>query len=415
MEVSTPMFAPDLSTDALSSSMPRRKVALLTNIPAPYRVELFNQLQQHHDLKVFFDAASEPNRKWNPPAALRFPHRYLASRVLAYQRKRQDGVPGEQRFRQLSLQLIPALLRFRPDIVISAELGIRTLQAHLYCALARKPLFIWWEGTPHTEGWVGKRQVSLRRYLIRRAARFWSNGAESSTLLGSYGAPSSRIDEAMMCTDTERLARETESALAGREEFRERLGLRGVVFLFVGRFIKHKGIVQFLDALERLAARTAAPFSALLLGDGPDRALLEDWTRRHPLQSVRVVDFQQPDALPGFYAAGDVFVLPTLDDNWSLVALEAAAAGLPQIFSSFNGASSDLRARQAPGVVVNPTDLDAFCQALQRYAENPPARIPPADRRDIIQFYSAQACAERAAQSVDRCCAGWDRSRAAAG
>jgi glycosyltransferase involved in cell wall biosynthesis len=382
----------------------RRRVALLTNIPAPYRLEMFRQLHQRHELKVFFDSASEPNRAWNLPADMGFPHEYLQSRLFAYQRQRPDAVPGEQRFRQISWQLIPALRRFQPDVVISAELGVRTLQGSAYCTLSKTPLMIWWEGTPHTEGWVRKHQSALRRCLLRRATRFWSNGTESSKLLRSYGAAAEQIDECMIGTDTERFASETQGSLNARERVRQALGLSGAVFLFVGRFVKPKGLVPFLAALERLQSTTEAEFSVLCIGGGPDRSLLENWKSSHPSSSLVTLDFQQPSALPAFYAAADVFVLPTLEDNWSLVALEAAAAGLPQIFSVYNGAAPDLIARQAEGVSVDPTSTNDFAAALKAFAEHPPARMSESRRAQITQFYSAQSCADRASRSIELCC-----------
>jgi glycosyltransferase involved in cell wall biosynthesis len=364
---------------------------------------MFRQFSLHHDLKVFFDSASEPNRAWTLPPGMEFPYAYLQSRLFAYNRRRPDGIPGEQRFRQISWQLIPALRKFRPDIVIAAELGLRTLQASVYCTLSKTPLIIWWEGTPHTEGWVGKRRKVLRRYLIRRATRFWTNGTESSKLLRSYGATADQIDESMIGTDTEWLANETQRAMDVRHRIRRELGVSGTVFLFVGRFVKPKGIVPFLQALERLQRTTHAEFSVLFVGDGPDRSLLETAKVDNPSIRLVIVDFQQPRALPTFYAAADVFVLPTLEDNWSLVALEAAVAGLPQIFSVHNGATQDLVARQAEGVIVDPLAIDEFAAALKTYAETPPARLSENRRVQITQFYAARACAGRAARSIELC------------
>jgi glycosyltransferase involved in cell wall biosynthesis len=373
---------------------------VLTNIPAPYRLEFFRLLAEKHELRVFFDSPSEPNRSWVTPADLPFPHAYLKRCVIPYERRRPDSVPGERRFRQLPYDLLLALRRFRPEVIVSAELGFRTLQANLYANLFHVPLIIWWEGTPHTEGWVRSFRKLLRQYLIRRAQRFWSNGDESSRLLQSYGAEPTRIDNGMIGTDTLQLRAETENATKQRSQTRSELGVSGVVFLYSGQFVRRKGLTEYLKALEILRSNTTAAFSALFVGDGPEKLMLAKWQRSHPDVRVSILEFQQPANLPRIFAACDVFVLPTLEDNWSLAALEAAVAGMPQILSIYNGASIDLLARDVPGICIDPRDADAFAAALKTYAESPCGRANGNSRGHVAQFFSAEALAARACQSI---------------
>ncbi len=377
-------------TTLLTSKCVRRRVAVLTNIPAPYRLEFFRLLSEQHDLRVFFDAPSEPNRSWATPRDLPFPYTYLKGDVITYQRKRPDAVPEDERFRHLPYNLLLALRRFRPEVIVSAELGVRTLQASLYASIYRVPLIIWWEGTPHTEGWVKPYRKLLRRLLIRRAQRFWSNGGESSQLLQSYGADPSCIDNGMIGTNTHWLEAEADMATKTRDQTRCELGLSGVVFLYAGQFVKRKGIIEYLKALEVLRSNTTADFSALFVGEGPEQTVIEDWTRSHSDVRVSTLGFQQPDHLPRIYAACDVFILPTLDDNWSLAALEAAVAGLPQVLSIYNGASTDLLGYDAPGICIDPHDVDAFAAALKTYVENPPKRAGNESRGSLAQFFSAK-------------------------
>lgn len=377
------------------------RVAVLTNMPAPYRIEFFRLLGERYDLRVFFDASSEPNRSWATPRDLPFPHTYLKGRVVTYQRKRPDAVPEDQRFRHLPYDLLPELRHFRPEVIVSAELGVRTLQASLYALAYRVPLIVWWEGTPHTEGWVRSSKRLLRRFLIRRARRFWSNGSESSQLLQAYGADQSRIDNGMIGTNTFHFRAELENAMKRRDQIRHELGICGVVFLYAGQFVKRKGIFEYLQALDILRANTVADFSLLFVGDGPENGIIENWKRSHPDVPVSILGFQQPNELPRIYAASDVFVLPTLDDNWSLAALEAAVAGLPQVLSVYNGAATDLLSYDAPGICIDPHDVNAFAAALRTYLENPPKRVDNLSGKSLAQFFSAEAVALRACQSID--------------
>ena len=281
-------------------------------------------------------------------------------------------------------------------------MGLRTIQADFYSRMARIPLVVWSEGTIHTEGWVSAGKRAVRRHLVRAARRFWTNGRDSTALLESYGATPDRIDAGMMAVELELFGTEVDRALwEDREELRRSLGLKGTTFCFVGEFITRKGIHEYLEALRSLASSCPRPFSALFVGDGPERSRIEQWARQYNLP-LKITGYMQREELPGLYAAADVFVLPTLDDNWALVTLEAAFAGLPQIFSKFNGAATDLVAAGAPGTVVNPSDISNLTFALGSYATSTLERTSSQVRDTIAGFYSPVACANRMSASIER-------------
>src|ERR1700736_5352069 len=170
------------------------RVALLTNIPAPYRLAFFQQLSSRCDLKVIFDSRSEPNRQWSVPEDLGFRHTYMRGFVIPHMRRRRDGGPNDKRYWQIRYGILPELFNLRPDVIISIEFGPRSMQAAAYCAAVDIPLIIWSEGTPHSEGWQSALRRAIRRALVKRAHRFWTNGTESSQLLQSYGANLDALD-----------------------------------------------------------------------------------------------------------------------------------------------------------------------------------------------------------------------------
>ncbi len=381
---------------------PRQKparVALLTNIPAPYRLPMFQELGRRYEFQVIFDAPSEPNRSWTPPADPGFHCVYSRGLAIPFRRRAHSR---DQRWLQLRVDVLPALARFRPDVIVSGEMGPRSLQALLYARLHRIPMLVWWEGTERTEGWVGGWKRRLRRLLVRGSARFWANGRESAELLISYGAKRAQIDEGLIGIDTRSFAGAVARSLPEREALRASLGLGGTVFLFVGQFVPRKGIREFLATLDAMGSDARRNCSVLFIGDGPLEPELREWLAAHPDVRARIVPFQQPDRLPPYYAAADVFVLPTIEDNWSLVALEAATAGLPQVFSRFNGAASDLIALGAPGESIDPTDVPTFAACLARYASERPPRAGDELVNRIAAAYGPEECTRRAAASIDR-------------
>jgi glycosyltransferase involved in cell wall biosynthesis len=139
----------------------------------------------------------------------------------------------------------------------------------------------------------------------------------------------------------------------------------------------------------------------LIAGDGPLRQELEAKVREHSLHSVRFLRHVEYDAIASFYAASDVFVLPTLEDNWALVVPEAMACGLPILCSRFNGGHGDLIDEEKNGWVFDPYDEENFCGKLATCVAQRD-RLPEMGRRSlkIIENHGP----ERAAESIMEGC-----------
>jgi glycosyltransferase involved in cell wall biosynthesis len=94
------------------------------------------------------------------------------------------------------------------------------------------------------------------------------------------------------------------------------LDLPRPVFLTVGRVAVEKNLEAFLSL--------DLPGSKVVIGDGPQRALLE---RRYP--KVSFLGEKTGKELSAHFAAADVFVFPSLTDTFGVVQLEALACGTP--------------------------------------------------------------------------------------
>src|ERR1039458_3616511 len=196
--------------------MPR--VALLTNQPAPYRTAFLNELAKSCRLLVVFDTKREPDREWLIEDS-EFAFDWVETRGLMMSRPRMSGHGFDKRVLQLPLNTLAILQRFLPDVVISSELGMRTMWAALFCRVRHRPLIAWWEGTPNCDGTGGLRTLR-RTFLLRQASRAWGNGVESARSLTRYGVPRERIDLGMTGIDTIALRRSVD---------RDRLSIRAQV------------------------------------------------------------------------------------------------------------------------------------------------------------------------------------------
>lgn len=149
------------------------------------------------------------------------------------------------------------------------------------------------------------------------------------------------------------------------------------VLLCVGRLSKEKGHAILLEAVVRLRAalkrpELPIPFALVLVGDGPERASLEEQIRVHQLESLVVLAGQRRDVRP-YFAAADLLVLPSLSEGSPNVLLEAMAAKLPIVTTNAGGVREIVSNAETALIVPlnNPAEIAA---ALQYLIENPGVR-----------------------------------------
>jgi glycosyltransferase involved in cell wall biosynthesis len=380
------------------------KVALVTNMMPPYRVGLFEAINERAKLSLVLDTLSEFNRSWQKDRGdYAFQVIIQNCYSIVYKRYRNDVGYMEKRQFQFSEKTYFLLRKLRPDVIVTIEYGLKSIWSLLYGLIHRVPVILASEGTMHTEGHVGWFKKLIRKTLVSQCARFWSNGPESSALLLSYGAAAQYIDEGMTGIDTKDWKLAVESHMPQRNSLREKWGLKGKVLLFSGSLSSRKGVLQLSNVLETWLLRNPdAVISVLLLGDGEHGETLAQWSESHPNANMVMTGFVQRHDLPAFFAAADWAVLPTLDDNWPLATLETLVAGLPQIFSIYNGATHDL-CNPATGIAVDPLDQDSFLRGLDYfyYANN--ERIPDAVVDQFSAYYSSESQSLRAAESFMKC------------
>jgi glycosyltransferase involved in cell wall biosynthesis len=133
--------------------------------------------------------------------------------------------------------------------------------------------------------------------------------------------------------------------------------------LSVGRLAAPKDFTTLLRALARLDPRS---FRAWIVGDGPDRAVLESDVR--DLGLADAVDLLgERDDVPELMTQSDVFVLSSTSEGLPLSILEAMAAGLPVVGSAVGGVPELL---SDSGFLVAPGDVDALAASLRRLVED---------------------------------------------
>ncbi len=185
----------------------------------------------------------------------------------------------------------------------------------------------------------------------------------------------------------------------GRAEMRRVLGIGEQPFT-VGWIGRMTGIKRTDDALLAFKSLRERGIDArlCLVGDGPDRDQVE--RRAHELGVMRETLFLgYQEQVASFFAAFDVFILPSANEGTPVTAIEALAAGKPVVATRVGGIPDVVRDGE-DGFLVAPGDVDALADRLAQLATDDKLRkrMGEAARSRVRERYSV----ERLVDDVDR-------------
>lgn len=140
--------------------------------------------------------------------------------------------------------------------------------------------------------------------------------------------------------------------------------------LYVGTLQPRKNVSTLVDAYAQFRRRTGLPHKLLIVGKPKYKfeAVFAAIERSGFKDDILFAGFVPDEELPTYYNAADVFVFPSLYEGFGLPVLEAMACGTPVICSS---ASCLPEVVDDAGLLAEPSDPSAFCNALERVLGNP--------------------------------------------
>lgn len=342
--------------------MNKPKLAILVNMIAPYRVRLFTHLASRFDLSIFCGGIEANRTSWKEAQVEGARIRRMAGWQFSFP-QRQRGKEVDKRYFHLEPAYLLDLIREKPQAVITAEMGFRTLAALAYGTVFRKPVWVWWGGTLRTERHTGAIK-KLLRHVVARWARHWiSYGQTSTEYLRTLKIGPDRILQIQNCVDENWYSGNAEPVLDIRPK---------PVLLHVGQMIARKGISEFLRAAASLLEE-GLQFSILLVGGGRDREQLQKLATSLGLRHVHFYPPQLPQAMASFYRSADVLIFPTMEDVWGLVANESVLSGVPVLCSKYAGCAPELF---EPEAIFDPADEQEFVDALRKSVTG---RLPSPD------------------------------------
>lgn len=302
------------------------KVLYLTNLPAPYRVDFFNEFGKEVDLTVLYErkTAADRDSRWQDRKA--------------------------QRYREIYLKgfLVGAASSFSPEVldyIKDPSFDVRIVGGY---SSPTEMLAIWYMkrrnipyilsvdgGFPATNenGFIKK----LKTSLISGASLYLGTGKNATKYLTYYGAEQDRICHYHFTSLFEKDILDAPPSPEEKKKLKKMLGINAkYMILAVGRLLPLKRYDLLINA-----AKDMEDAWVIIIGGMADD-FHKNIIYKSGAKNIQFIDFLSYKNLVPFYKAADVYVMPSDSDVWGMVLVEAMANGLPVIASEGCGAAADL-------------------------------------------------------------------------
>lgn len=348
-------------------------VTVITNAPSFYQVQLFNAVANRGDVDLAAVYVNQLLYDWSVP-----------------DREHQ----GIDLFEGCAAKSLAAGAVASADLVVFNWYDDRDVAGWMRARAASGRPWAFWGERPgfRLPGFLGRwaRRVKLSA-LHRSRAPIWGKGQWAVDAYRAEFGTTRHYENVPYYSDLEPfLAAGERRGLPGKER----------TFLFSGALIPRKGVDRLARAFEDLALfREDARL--VVLGEGELHESVCE-TLASCATQVDIAGHCDWNALPEYYAQGDILVAPSLYDGWGLIIPEALAAGMPVIATDRMGSAIDLIEPGRNGWIIPAGDQAALRGAMLEALDMPAEKLQAMSRAAVetARGHSLQAGAERFASAV---------------
>lgn len=240
------------------------------------------------------------------------------------------------------------------------------LAGWLVARLRGIPLVVYAHGEELT-GWVQGAKYKAMRFALRHANSVVANSEFTREQLLGMGVNPNKITVINPGVDIDRFHPGYPT-----EDLRKSIGLEQSqkLILSVGRLMRRKGFDRVIAALPRILEKGIDVHYGII-GIGDEAPYLQQIVQEHGMSGrVHFLGHVEPDDLPRWYCAADVFAMPnrqvgTDTEGFGMVYVEAGACDTPSIAGNAGGTGSAVL-EGVTGLRVDGDDLDSIVEALHR-------------------------------------------------
>ena len=324
------------------------RINWLTNLPAPYRVPIWNKLGIDSNLVVYFTYGESNYRFWTFPKNTNWEVVTLEKKVYLW--KNTEII--------LNLASSFRIASHAEYLVISGWENPFYISVLVLSRLTKARGIVVYESTAATHRFSGKLALYLKGKILNLADSIVTVGNSSTEAVLAAGVDRSKILQIFNPVDVSFFH---SYSLANRSE-----SIGGHRFLFVGQLIERKNVISLIHAFSKIARKGD---SLTIAGDGILKNQILDLVNKLKLnEAVNLAGQKTQEELAKIYANSDTLVMPSIKEVWGLVANEALASGMHAVVSEKSGVTDLISGM--PGVYTCNTDIEAIAEAMVKSREH---------------------------------------------
>ena len=345
------------------------KVAIVTNIPAPYRVDLYYYMQKmikNYEIHIFYGGtADSQGRSWSIPEK-----KLINSHFFEIKEVIKVG-SNDNRYIQIWSTIGKELYKLKPIVVICFEYNLSAVLSVLWCKWYRVKFIHLTDGTLYSERNISKGQKLLRKIIISNADAFIASSTKAKEKLLAWKVKEEEIFKAYLTTNIEKYNNIRGNPIPKR-------------ILYVGSLINRKGLDLLIQALTYIHC----PFELHIVGDGNEQQ--KNFLKKLAIK-LGVIDnivwcgFKENEELLKEYSEASVFVLPTREDCFALVLVEALATRIPIVASRYADGAYDTVIHRKNGLIIDPYNKEDFGKGIEEVLTHSSYK-KYAEKMDIEKF-----------------------------
>ncbi|MDA8745624.1 glycosyltransferase family 4 protein [Rubripirellula amarantea] len=308
-----------LTSDPKHRDVAPLHLVYLVNFFAPDQVAIWEELARLvKQITILVSVDMEGNRDWKPEQSdldVRRQRTWTITRKI----KHSTGYT-DVNYVHLPLDTRSQLRKLKPDVVVSAELGMRSLLASRYCRRSKAKHILAISTSEHLDEVDGGLRTRFRRSLLRRSDLVTYHGPSCKRFLEKLDVPAKKLHPFDYACDPNKPYRgDIDDSLSAVDTLR---------LLSVGQLVERKGMVPALERLKEWAKRNPTRHLIwTIAGSGPLEQIFRQ-SELPPNLSIKMTGHLDQGGLRDQYQSNEVLFFPTLADEWGLVVDEALFSGM---------------------------------------------------------------------------------------
>ena len=346
------------------------KVLIVFNHPAPYKVQIFNELSKYIDLTVLFERSKAKDR----PAEFYSVNKYDFKSITLL-----DSYIGREG--SLSNKVRNHIKEHHKDydlIVMSGYSHLAEIKAIRYMSKHNIPFVQLING-----GVIRENEFFLKRLykksLVSPASYNISPSKNSDDYLVYYGAKRESIFRYPYSSISDK---DIVTVKPDKKSIRERYGLplNNKIFINASQFIDRKNNMQLLNIFKNRKEHL------LLVGEGKELNEYLSFIKDNNMQNVTILPFKEKKELFEIYKGCDAFISLAKKDIYGHTILEALSCGLPVISSNKVNSALELIENGKNGYVVSLDNNNEIEKAIDKVID-----IPFENTINTVKGYTVEA------------------------